>query len=74
VTVTVDSGGPLKPGTLLQEAKGVAVYNGLDFRLIRMPLLGAPKGTQLNATRLKIVLTYRDLKKLPVVAFHTVDI
>ena len=74
VTVTVDSGGPLKPGTLLQEAKGVAVYNGLDFRLIRMPLLGAPKGTQLNATRLKIVLTYRDLKKPPVVAFHTVDI
>lgn len=74
VAVSVDSGGSLKPGTLLQEAKGVAVYNGLDYRLIRMPLLGAPKGTDLKGTRMKICLTYRDMKRPAVVAYHTVGL
>lgn len=72
--VTVDSGGTLKPGTILQNAKGVAVYQGLDYRIVRMPLFGARKGTNLKGTRLKVSLSFRDVKLPPVIAYHTVEI
>lgn len=72
IEVIAEAGGPVKPGTSLYQYKGVAVYNGLEARRVRIPLIGGKEGA-LKGTRLKVVVTPRDQSHSPSEASVTVS-
>ena len=66
IEVVVESGSALKKGTVIGTDKGVAVYTNLSTRKVTMPLMPG-KGVNLKGCRLKLTLTPKDMKAIPVV-------
>lgn len=69
--VVVDSGGKLKKGRSVSNAKGVAVYHTVPLRNVGLPIW-VDQGESVKGCRLKVTYTPQDVKQPPVIAYFDV--